>query len=911
MATKSSGWSCTHAVSVDNSDASVAKVTVTCYWQNSGWEYDINHVSAWVYCGSQSHLVKDSGSIDANSSTTQRVSCGSYTFTVNKTTSAQSLSCYAKITSKSSYVSGTKSSTATNASVSAKALYTITYNANGGNSAPSKQTKSHGVNIKLSTSTPTRTGYTFQGWGTSTSDTSVDYAPGATYSANASDELFAIWKVNTYTVSYNLNGGTGTSTAQTKTHGVALTLRGAPTKTNYTFVGWGTSASATTATYSAGGTYTNNANVTLYAIWTLAYTKPRISNVKIQRCDISGTTVIPNDEGNGFALYFDWTTDKSNPTYKVEWKLEGESWSKASTSGSKSLTGTSGTSECFSTTGVSTEKTYNVRLTVTDTSGYSEIHTDIPSLMMALDVYPAVSSYLHLETKTAGSGNERIYYRTSGDQYFTHIIENIYMLTFSAKSNVDGTILVSNVAGSASNLQNYTLTTEWSSYGVTYTAAAGGSLTFWLKDAGTECDIRDITIIHMATVDGKTQLISRIPTEASYDTSYWVHNGEGAFESVVVNNGLGVAIGKTAEKANLFDVAMQSRLRKTVCIGDKTGYLDGNSGVYLHSAGYIHLQRNPEDGHPYIGFLTDQGAGEVLSAFIRFNKSRSQLEYLNAPAHRFSQEIYVSADKLARNDGKAGWYMGIDGTAHATGSAPAIYFHNGTNTGATSYIKETASGVVEMKNHLAVTGDVKTNVIYSNTNTYSLRFGVADTPDLMWIYRSGGVSTGNKWLSPKTAGGLLLGASNYKWAEVWSNNALNTTSDRNVKKDITPIDERYEKLFDLLKPVTFKFVDGQSGRNHSGFISQDVEESLKTVGLTPLDFAAFCKDKKTQEVKNPETGEPTLVDVLDADGNPEYTYSLRYEEFIALNTHMIQKLQKENEDLKQRLEKLEKLLNVG
>jgi hypothetical protein len=69
--------------------------------------------------------------------------------------------------------------------------------------------------------------------------------------------------------------------------------------------------------------------------------------------------------------------------------------------------------------------------------------------------------------------------------------------------------------------------------------------------------------------------------------------------------------------------------------------------------------------------------------------------------------------------------------------------------------------------------------------------------------------------------------------------------------------------------------------------------------------------------RNPETGEPMVVDVVDADGNPEYTYSLRYEEFIALNTHMIQKLRTENTvlkftiaDLEKRLSKLEQTIDV-
>lgn len=71
-----------------------------------------------------------------------------------------------------------------------------------------------------------------------------------------------------YTVSYNANGGSGAPASQTKTYGTTLTLsNNKPTRTGYTFLGWSTNSSATTATYPAGGSYTTNESVTLYAIW--------------------------------------------------------------------------------------------------------------------------------------------------------------------------------------------------------------------------------------------------------------------------------------------------------------------------------------------------------------------------------------------------------------------------------------------------------------------------------------------------------------------------------------------------------------------------------------------------------------------------------------------------------------------
>ncbi len=147
--------------------------------------------------------------------------------------------------------------------------YTVSYNANGGSGAPGNQTKTYGVDLTLSSTKPTRTGYTFNGWNTNSSGTGTNYASGGKYTGNANLTLYAKWTPNTYTVTYNANGGSGAPANQTKTHGVNLTLSNTkPTRTGYTFVNWNTASNGTGTTYASGGTYTGNANLTLYAQWT-------------------------------------------------------------------------------------------------------------------------------------------------------------------------------------------------------------------------------------------------------------------------------------------------------------------------------------------------------------------------------------------------------------------------------------------------------------------------------------------------------------------------------------------------------------------------------------------------------------------------------------------------------------------
>lgn len=309
MADKNSGWKCTHETSISySSDKTSATITVTCYWQNNGWRYDLNNgVTAKVYCNGKWKTVKSSGGVNASSSNTQKVKLGSETFKIGRGTSDKSITCKAEITSNSSYVSGTKKSTATSVTVKAKPSYTVSYNANGGTGAPASQKKYYGTAITLSSTKPTRTGYAFIGWGSSPSSTSPVNQPGGTYTGNANYTYYAIWKANAYTVSYNANGGYGAPSSQTKEANIPLTLSYiTPYRNGYNFVGWGSSSSSTSPINWPGGTYTANANCTYYAIWeeTNEYRPSMISNVDVRRCNSEG---IFDDCGTYAHISFRWT----------------------------------------------------------------------------------------------------------------------------------------------------------------------------------------------------------------------------------------------------------------------------------------------------------------------------------------------------------------------------------------------------------------------------------------------------------------------------------------------------------------------------------------------------------------------------------------------------------------------------
>jgi len=114
---------------------------------------------------------------------------------------------------------------------------------------------------------------------------------------------------------------------------------------------------------------------------------------------------------------------------------------------------------------------------------------------------------------------------------------------------------------------------------------------------------------------------------------------------------------------------------------------------------------------------------------------------------------------------------------------------------------------------------------------------------------------------------------------------IDVDSDRRAKNNISDDLSKYKKFFMSLKPSYFKYNNGTSGRYHIGFIAQEVEDALLNSGITTKDFAGIVQSQGDNDISREYD-------------NP---YFLRYNEFIALNTYMIQHLYK-------RIDKLEKIV---
>ncbi len=150
--------------------------------------------------------------------------------------------------------------------------YKVVFNNNGGSGTKTELTCTYDKDCKLSTEGFTKEGYTISGW-SKTSEGEIEYTADATVRnlvETGSITLYAKWSANTYTITYNANGGTGSMNKTTCVYDTNCTIAGNSfTKENYDFVNWAKD-SITGETYNAGATVKNLAtsgNIDMYAIW--------------------------------------------------------------------------------------------------------------------------------------------------------------------------------------------------------------------------------------------------------------------------------------------------------------------------------------------------------------------------------------------------------------------------------------------------------------------------------------------------------------------------------------------------------------------------------------------------------------------------------------------------------------------
>lgn len=409
-------------VKLTNTNTETTRHTEIWFWSkytvddsNNTFYYDDNATSATTSKGSVN--INTTVASGSGWSTTNQVKLKEYDYTFTRGTSSSKRYVAAKLTNIDR-VGGTMTCS-TSYTIPALAKYTVSYNANGGSGAPSSQTKYYGKTLTLSSTKPSRTGYTFKGWATTASG-SVSYNSGASYTANASVTLYAVWQANTYTVKYNANGGTGAPSNQTKTHGVTLTLSSTkPTRpsvssdgvvTTYTFKGWATSANTSTVSYTAGAKYTANSGITLYAVWS---SKTTITEYDVTYNTNGGSNVSSQVKTKGTAL----TLRSTIPT-KTGYTFAGWGLSEDSTTVSYAAGASYTTDADIVLYAVWTPWTHTVKYNLNGGSGtvpstFTKT-TDIDVIIQEGNISKSNHVFKCWSTKADGTGSENYYV---GDAY--------------------------------------------------------------------------------------------------------------------------------------------------------------------------------------------------------------------------------------------------------------------------------------------------------------------------------------------------------------------------------------------------------------------------------------------------------------------------------------------------------------
>lgn len=243
----------------------------SCYDNNNEFWVGVTGEASSLNRGSHNinHTVESGGGW----STSNQTLIGTYTARVTRGTSARTLYCnlgFFNIEAAGGSGGGNIAYT-----VPARNQYSISYNANGGSGAPPTQYYYYGYDTTLSSTIPTRAGYTFMGWSLSNTATEPSYYAGQAWSGtNASNyTLYAVWERKAYAVTFDAgtNGGLvngGITMTVNYTYGSTLSSLPTAIRNNYNFLGWNTRANGT-------GTYITNSTVitsamTVYAIFEVA-----------------------------------------------------------------------------------------------------------------------------------------------------------------------------------------------------------------------------------------------------------------------------------------------------------------------------------------------------------------------------------------------------------------------------------------------------------------------------------------------------------------------------------------------------------------------------------------------------------------------------------------------------------------
>lgn len=383
------------------------------------------------------------------------------------------------------------------------------------------------------------------------------------------------------------------------------------------------------------------------------------------------------------------------------------------------------------------------------------------------------------------------------------------------------------------------------------------------------------------------------------------------------SGGKGVAFGKVSEKDNLVDSAWpvyaQGQRLATIaetCINRGTIPANANLDNYT-ATGFYHQpgNANASSGSNYpireAGLLVVYNVGYIYQTYYHYYgngvwtrnfynnawtgwvKVAKTTDSMTPASHNHSYATWLGAQYASGGDWM-GWYSAYGG------SRRGYIQHSGTDF----YIVNESSGIVR-----------------SNKNIWAPGFrieGSGSSRSIACIWADGAMhdiisiaaDNLNAYLGPVNISRETVTNVRGKYIKLYNHsggycrvNGAAITSDKHLKTDFRNFNELHEAFFMNLEPQVFKYENGTAKRDHFGFIAQDVEQALRDAGLSTNDFAGVIIDKNITK-----TEDDADINCLVEKGMSEM-HLLRMDEFIALNTHMLQKAYA-------KIEKLEKKIKV-
>ena len=195
--------------------------------------------------------------------------------------------------------------------------YTVTFDSKGGSTVASQTIQSGGKATKPSD--PTKTGYTFKHWSTTDGGTAYDFNTAITGNLT----LYAVWQINTYTVTFNTHGGSAVQ-SQTISYGGKVIQPANPTKENYTFKHWSTSENGTAYNFNTAVTD----DMTLHAVWekntyTVTFNTHGGSEIESQTVTHGGKATQPTPPTRTGYNFIRWSLTENGTEYSFDTAVTG------------------------------------------------------------------------------------------------------------------------------------------------------------------------------------------------------------------------------------------------------------------------------------------------------------------------------------------------------------------------------------------------------------------------------------------------------------------------------------------------------------------------------------------------------------------------------------------------------------